>query len=190
MTQGSNQARSLSQLPGRTLASRMSKSSADLREICERGFDGTHQLVYIWTKQKGYQKKGILKQSEKPPTTNQAPIVRTRSWAASRAAWLLVLEKNYLKQEEALALDRMTQAEPQVETAMKLAQEFLGILRTRQADILPDWLKRARESEIEALKGFVNGPENDLCAVTAAFSLPWSNGPTEGNVNRLKLIKR
>jgi len=160
------------------------------REICERGFEGTHQLVYIWTKQKGFKKKCAPKQPEEQTPRPQSPSAKPRPWAASRAAWLLVLDKNDLKQEERLALDRMIQKEPMVETVMKLAHEFLHMLRTRQAEILPDWLKRARESRIDPLKSFVNGLENDLSALTAAFSSLWSNGPTEGNVNRLKLIKR
>lgn len=53
-----------------------------------------------------------------------------------------------------------------------------------------DRLKRARECGIKALKSFVNGLENDLDALRAAVCLPWSNSPTEGNVNRLKLIAR
>ena len=64
------------------------------------------------------------------------------------------------------------------------------MLRNRQAEMLPDWLNQARESSINALKRFATGLENDLSAVTAALSLSWSNGPTEGNVNRLKLINR
>ena len=160
------------------------------REICEQGFDGTHQLVYIWTKQKGFSKKGVPKPLEAQTSKAEAASVKTHPWAASRASWLLVLDQDDLNQEEKAALERMVQTEPLISTAMKLAHEFLNMLRTRQAEVLLDWLKRAHECGIEALKSFVNGLENDLNAVCAAFSMPWSNGPTEGNVNRLKLIKR
>lgn len=160
------------------------------REICEQGFDGTHQLVYAWTKQKGYLKKGFPNLPEGDASKTVYQPMKIRPWAAKRASWLLVLDQSDLDQENLAALERMKQAEPMIATAMKLAQEFLHMLRKRQAGILSDWLKQAKECGIEALKSFVNGLENDLDAVRAALCLPWSNGPTEGNVNRLKLIKR
>jgi transposase len=160
------------------------------REICERGFDGTHQLVYAWSKQKDFSKKGTLTLPEAQTSKTAAQPAKTRPWAAKRASWLLVLDQHKLNQENKAAYERMVQAEPLIDTARKLAQEFLHMIRNRQAETLLDWLKRARECGIEALKSFVNGLENDLGAVRAALSLPWSNGPTEGNVNRLKLIKR
>ncbi len=159
-------------------------------EICEQGFDGTHQLVYIWTKQKGFSKKGIPKPPEAQTSKAKAISVKTRPWAASRAAWFMVLDQDNLNQEEKAALEQMVQTEPLVATTMKLVHEFLHMLRTRQAEVLLDWLKRAHECRIEALKSLVNSLENDLYAVCAAFSMPWSNDPTEGNVNRLQLIKR
>lgn len=160
------------------------------REICKQGFGGTHQLVYAWAKQKGYLKKSLSKSLEGETLNTVCQPMKTRPWGAKRASWLFVLDQSNLDQENLAALERMKQAEPKIAAAMKLAQEFLQMLRNRQAGKLPDWLKRAKECGVEALKSFVNGLEKDLDAVRAALCLPWSNGPTEGNVNRLKLIKR
>jgi transposase len=55
---------------------------------------------------------------------------------------------------------------------------------------LDTWIKDAKESEISALKTFANGLLRDYDAVRAAVSLKWSNGQVEGQVNRLKNIKR
>ncbi len=160
------------------------------REICERGFDGTHQLVYAWSKQKGFKKQrgNEIPNTGTPKTDSLVP--KTRPWAAKRASWLLVLDPEKLDQENRSALERMIQVEPLITTAIQLAQEFLRMIHVRQVEGLLDWLKRTRECGIDALKSFVNGLESDLDAVKAALSLPWNNGPTEGNVNRLKLIKR
>ena len=49
------------------------------------------------------------------------------------------------------------------------------------------WLTTTRTT---ALHGFVTGITGDLAAVRAALSQPWSNGPVEGQINRLKLLKR
>ena len=53
-----------------------------------------------------------------------------------------------------------------------------------------DWLEDATNSNIKPLKGFARGLKADLSAVTDALSLPWRQGQTEGQVNRLKLVKR
>jgi hypothetical protein len=45
-------------------------------------------------------------------------------------------------------------------------------------------------SHLNAFQSFVTGVQQDKDAVLAGLTLPWSNGPLEGNVNRLKLIKR
>jgi transposase len=104
--------------------------------------------------------------------------------------WLLLKDEDELKPEEQLVLQRMKEEEPSLELAMTLAYEFRSMVRNRQVEKLSAWLNRAEKSEIGALKSFVNGLYDDLPAVEAALNLPWSNGVTEGQVNRLKLVKR
>jgi transposase len=53
-----------------------------------------------------------------------------------------------------------------------------------------DWLERLKASAIQELESFAVGLEREKGAVRAALSLPWSNGPVEGVVNRIKLGKR
>jgi len=64
------------------------------------------------------------------------------------------------------------------------------MMRRRAAGELASWLERASASGLSCFASFARGLRADRAAVEAAFSLAWSNGPTEGNVNRLKLIKR
>ena len=71
-----------------------------------------------------------------------------------------------------------------------LSQEFVTLLKERQAEALDSWLKRAKQGHVMGLGSFVNGIRRDYAAVRAAFCLPWSNGITEGHVNRLKFLKR
>lgn len=89
-----------------------------------------------------------------------------------------------------MALQRMKQEEPSLELANTLDHEFRSTVQNRQAKKLSAWLNRAQKSEIKALKSFVNGLYDDLAALEAALSLPRSNGVTECQVNRLKLVKR
>lgn len=79
---------------------------------------------------------------------------------------------------------------PELKEAARLAQEFSGLMKNRQAEKLQNWLERAQQSGIPELIGFVRGVNQDFKAVEAAFSSEWSNGQTEGQVNRLKFIKR
>ncbi len=71
-----------------------------------------------------------------------------------------------------------------------LSQEFVTMLKEGQAEALDCWLKRAKACHVSEQGSFVNGIRRDYAAVRAAFCLPWSNGTTEGHVNRLKFLKR
>jgi transposase len=64
------------------------------------------------------------------------------------------------------------------------------MVRERKLTQLQSWLEEAFSSGIAELQGFVRGIERDRAAVEAALSLPWSQGQTEGQVNRLKMLKR
>ncbi len=78
---------------------------------------------------------------------------------------------------------------PEIAQALELVQEFSRLIKNRRAGELKDWLTKAENSKISDV-GLVNGIKLDLKAVEAAFSSEWSNGQTEGQVNRLKFIKR
>jgi transposase len=67
------------------------------------------------------------------------------------------------------------------------APRFAAIVRERHAGDLDRWLADAAGSEPQS---FVDGLQQDAAAVRAALELPWSDGQTEGQITRLKLIKR
>ena len=71
-----------------------------------------------------------------------------------------------------------------------ITQEFSALMRDRDLNGLSGWMHKATATGIPAMKFFVQGLRRDQAAVNAAFSLPWSNGQVEGQVHRLKLIKR
>jgi transposase len=77
-----------------------------------------------------------------------------------------------------------------VDTAYHLAQDFIQMVRERQATAFDAWRTRATASGIPEIQGFVAGLERDKAAVVATLSVSYSNGQIEGRVNRLKLIKR
>ena len=73
---------------------------------------------------------------------------------------------------------------------MGLAQDFAQLVRNRQPDQLEPWLARAASSVSEAFQRFAKRLREDDDSVKAGVTLPWSNGPVEGHINRLKMLKR
>ena len=87
-------------------------------------------------------------------------------------------------------MERLCQLFPQIEKAKELAQEFIRIVRERSADKYNEWLRSAMQSKLKEFLSFARGLSEDHQAVTNALRYDWSNGQLEGQVNRLKLIKR
>lgn len=101
----------------------------------------------------------------------------------------MILSPSKLSGVQQHQLEQMNLHE-ELHTVYRLSQEFVALLKERQVAALDGWLKRAKESRVAELSSFVNGIRRDYAAVRAACSLPWSNGTTEGHVNRLKFLKR
>jgi transposase len=73
---------------------------------------------------------------------------------------------------------------------LRLVDEFLGMVRKTVATPLSEWLVRAEQSNSAAVRSFAASLRADEAAVAAGLTTLWSNGPVEGQVNRLKLVKR
>ena len=71
-----------------------------------------------------------------------------------------------------------------------MAQQFQQMVRDRSSLPLDLWLGAALESQEPALVQFAAGLVHEKASIIAALSVPWSNGQTEGQVNRLKFVKR
>ncbi|MEV4134089.1 transposase [Dactylosporangium sp. NPDC049742] len=69
-------------------------------------------------------------------------------------------------------------------------RSFAAIMTQRHGHRLGEWLTRAEEADLPGINRFVNGVTCDLEAVAAGLSLPFNSGPVEGNVNRIKMLKR
>ncbi|HEY6406657.1 MAG TPA: transposase [Ktedonobacteraceae bacterium] len=110
--------------------------------------------------------------------------------SVQQATWLFFRKPEDLKKEELERLQQVRQASPHLETTYQLVETFLHMVRERTGEQLDVWLAAVEASHLEAFESFVTGVRQDKNAVFAGLTLPWSNGPLEGNVNRLKLIKR
>lgn len=95
-----------------------------------------------------------------------------------------------IRREPSETFLRLHPHSPLLQRLRRLSCIFLGLVCERRVEALDDWLVQARESGLAKLVHFAEGLEQDLAAVRAALELPWSNGQTEGQINRLKAIKR
>jgi transposase len=156
-------------------------------ELRQRGFDGSYDIVRrgVASWRKRHQDTTWRKRPAKPPCP---PVERPSS---NRTAWLLLKPQGDLTPEEQVLTKSLAEHCPPLEQAAALSQEFGKMVRERNAQALDDWIARVSASEgVGELRRFADGLREDLAAVNAGLSLPWSNGQTEGQVNRLKLIKR
>jgi transposase len=81
-------------------------------------------------------------------------------------------------------------AQPSIATATELANDFGRLLRMRNVAGFDGWLQDAKASGVNELRQLALSLERDYDAVRAALELPYSNAQLEGQINRLKLIKR
>lgn len=72
----------------------------------------------------------------------------------------------------------------------ELTLEFKDIMKKRKPELLDCWIDRTLKCNSENLKKFAQGIQQDYSAVKAALTLEWSNGQVEGQINRLKTLKR
>jgi transposase len=107
-----------------------------------------------------------------------------------RATWLVLRHEEQRTAEEVQQLAQLRAQQAEVAEAIDLAQDFVQLVRQRQPARLDAWLERAATSVLEALRRFAKGLYEDYDAVKAGVTLPWSTGPVEGHINRLKMLKR
>jgi transposase len=155
-------------------------NSAQLyRELKAQGFAGSESIVRDWARQR------------RVPKGSAAPRSQERRPASARSiSWLLVREEATLAEEERADLAVLKEHSPVIASAYPLIQAFGTMIRERQTDHLEQWLSTVEKSQQVDFQAFALGLRRDQKAVANALKLEWSNGPTEGAITRLKLIKR
>lgn len=109
--------------------------------------------------------------------------------SAREATWML-LRPDELTDEEKPVVELLRRLSPEVGRSQELALSFIKLVKERRADDLRGWLIEAGRSGVAEFVSFANGITSDFQAVRAALEREWSNGQVEGQVHRLKLVKR
>ena len=151
-------------------------------ELKSRGFEGSYypvrRLVAAWRIGENFIPGRLPEGRETRPSSN-------------RMAWLWLRSPEERTRWETLLVRALEEQCPDVRAATSIAREFVEMVREQKGALLDSWIDRARSSGMAIeLRRFANGLNSDIKAVKAALELPWSNGQTEGQVNRLKLVKR
>jgi transposase len=159
------------------------RSGAQLeRELRARGYAGSRRGVYHYL---------ATLDPDTPPASGAAPPPPARvTLSPQQAVWRCFRRPGDLADDEREALAHLRQASPRVEAAYYLVVAFLRMVRERAGHQLDAWLKEVEVSQLAAFAAFAAGLCRDKDAVLAGLTLPWSNGPLEGQVNRVKRSTR
>jgi transposase len=106
------------------------------------------------------------------------------------AATLCIKPRGALTISQARRVDALKQKSKAFAVLRSLAMRFRGIFRSRDSTKLEEWIDDAVHSGLASLARFARVLRRDIDAVCNAIDLPWSNGQAEGQINRLKTIKR
>jgi transposase len=163
--------------------------------VQQRWNEGCHNIQQLWReiKAQGYPHSAcaLRKQLGARPGKkkgNLSPASPLDRFEAKTAVWLFI--RNDLDEKEQAELQALREISETVETIYQLVQEFLRMVRRRSGKQLENWLAKVHVCPIPELRRFANGIERDKAAVQAGLTLPYNNGQTEGQVTRIKLIKR
>jgi transposase len=160
------------------------------RELQQRGYLGSYGLVAAYARR--LREAQGLAPGQRRPRQPLPPVAEPvcPPLTPRRATWLVLRREAKRTPAEVQQLARLRAQATDVAEAIDLAQDFATLVRQRQPMQLDPWLKRATTSAVDAVRRFATGLYEDYEAVKAGVTLPWSSGPVEGHINRLKMLKR
>lgn len=151
------------------------------REIKEQGYTGSdvtvRRLTYQW----------------KPSITRNIRFIKTappKLPPVRQLVWLLLKSEGNLTDEEKDFKQKILENSDEVRQGLGLLNKFRTMVREKQADKYEEWQTEVQSKKLTEFENFAKGLRRDNEAVKNALSEQWSNGQVEGQVNRLKLIKR
>ena len=147
------------------------------QEIRQKGYSGKHAMVRRFVS--GWRKTG-------KPISPEAP----QRISPKHAAILVTRPADKINDEQLQLLDRIEAQCPEVIDLRKISLGFRTALVADDSNQLRRWVEGAKHSEFGPVVRFAYGLQKDISAVAAAVDSSWSTGQVEGQINRLKMIKR
>ncbi len=170
-------------------------------EIRQRGYRGSRSnMERLLGKWRSAERTALAPITAPTPTdspvTTTVPPLRAvdpaTGWAISPigGAALCIKPRGMLTARQAVKVAALKNASPDFVAMRALAMRFRGVLHSKDVKRLDEWLDDAQRSGIYAMQRFACKLRGDIHAVRNAVAEPWSNGQTEGQINRLKTLKR
>jgi len=160
------------------------------REIKEHGYPGCYNTVVQYTQR--------LRQAQGLPARHRTPRQlrpevaepKTPPLTVRGATGLILKREENRDEDDKQQIIKLQAQHAEWAEAIALTQDFAALVRQRRGDELKSWLERAAASCLRPFQRLANGVWEDYEAVKAGLTLPWSTGPVEGQINRLKMLKR
>jgi transposase len=161
-----------------------------LAEIRSLGYTGS--LTHLQRLLNRWRRAHFAAEAGAPALQNAVILENSMAPAVSPivAAMLCIKPRRLLTQQQAAQVDRLKEESGEFATMRRHAMRFRGIMRRGEAERLDAWLQDALGSGIHGMRQFAITLRQDIAAVRNAICEPWSNGQTEGQINRLKTLKR
>ncbi len=156
------------------------------KEIWTQGYTGSATVVGRWLKA-----KRILAGEDSITVTTGLEITSSSTILPSnyKLSWLLVLDPVKLDDYDQKILAHL-RSDAMIDNFYALAQAFRVLLKDRCVSAFDTWLDTADLSPLKSVRNFCKSLRDEYTFIRAALEHEWSNGQTEGQVNRLKFIKR
>jgi transposase len=148
-------------------------------EIKQRGYNGSRSTACAYFHR-------YINGASRP----RAPRLPDIFYLPSKVSFLLLKKQEQLRDGELKLVKTLCKHCPEIQTAYQMTTEFKEMMEQQQGSCLQRWIDKVIVSGSSELKSFAKGLLSDFEAVKNAFTLPWSNGPVEGLINKLKTIKR
>lgn len=155
-------------------------------ELKAQGYTGSLRSLY---RRLGHWRNGHRRRGS-APAPGAVPRSPLDDLTPAQVIGWIIARPETLSPEAAACLEGLCQADLVIAQARNLAQRWLGFIRAHTSDGLDAWLNEMRGSGLPAIVAFARSIEQDKAAIMAGLSLPYSTGPVEGHITRLKLIKR
>jgi len=151
------------------------RNGAELwRRLQVQGFQGSLRVVSEWATRRRRAEKATDKHLQKVPS-------------ARTIARLMTTARNHLSKADTVSIAAIETRVPTLVEARALVERFQAMVRKKFVADIDPWIAAASVSPIAS---FASGISRDKVAVCAAITEPWSNGQTEGQITKLKLMKR
>jgi transposase len=162
-----------------------------LRDLQRQGYRGSYATLVRYTQRLRQAQEGTaLRQPARTRALRPVIDPPKRALTPRSAAWLMLRRPERRDTADTDRLRRLRAQQARLAEAVELGEAFTDLVRARRPECLEPWLARAQGGGLPAFRGFAKRLRVDKEAVQAAVTLPWSTGQVEGQINRLKMIKR